>query len=310
MLGVALIGTACGGSSAVPSAASPVASVAAPTPNQLTVMAAGDISCDSAAPQMPCRSRETSDLIMGERLLQSPILVLPLGDLQYEIGSLVEFRRSYHSTWGRFAAESRPAVGNHEYETRNATGYFDYFAEQGVSPGDRNEGWYSYDRANWHFVALNSNCARIGGCQVGSPQYRWLQADLLANRQKCTVAYMHHPFSSTGANGSTPALLPLMQLLYENKTEVVLAGHDHNYQRFVPMTPALVPDPAAGFRLFVVGTGGRDLTSFSRAAATIVAHRDNEHYGVLRLGLSDFRYDWGFLDTRGLILDSGTGVCF
>jgi hypothetical protein len=273
------------------------------------IVAAGDISCDSATPQLPCKSKETSELIAGERILHPALVVLPLGDLQYESGTLAEFRKNYSTTWGRFNEISHPTTGNHEYETRGAAGYFDYFASVGVAVGARTEGWYSYTLGDWHFIALNSNCASIGGCNAGSAQYRWLQSDLLLSRQKCTVAYMHHPFLSSGQNGSTPALLPLMRLLYENNVEIVLAGHDHSYERFNPVTPEQVADPVKGLRLFTVGTGGRDLYEFTRVLPNS-ATRYNGNFGVLRIVMKDGAYDWSFLNIAGIVGDTGSGVCF
>lgn len=305
-LGVAILLYACGGSSLPGPTPVPTP---APTPNFPIIVAAGDISCDSATPQLPCKSKETSDLIAAERALHPAVVVLPLGDLQYESGTLAEFRRNYHTTWGRFNEISHPTTGNHEYETRGAAGYFDYFASVGVAVGARNEGWYSYNIGDWHFVALNSNCGSIGGCNTGSAQYRWLQADLLQSRQKCTVAYMHHPFLSSGQNGSTPALLPLMRLLYENSADLVLAGHDHSYERFNLITPDQVPDPAKGLRLIVAGTGGRDLYDFPRVLPNS-AIRYNGNFGILRITMREGAYDWSFVNIAGIVGDSGSGLCF
>ena len=299
---------ACGGSSA-PSGPTPVPTPA-PTPNFPVIIAAGDISCDSATPQLPCKSRETSDLIMSERALHPAVVVLPLGDLQYDSGTLAEFRKNYQTTWGRVNENSHPVTGNHEYDTRNASGYYDYFASVGVAVGARSEGWYSYNVGDWHFLALNSNCEQVGGCGTGSAQYRWLQNDLLQSRQKCTVAYMHHPFQASGPNGNTPALLPFMRLLYLNETDIVLAGHEHSYERFVPITPDLVPDPAKGLRFFVVGTGGRDLQAFTKALMPHSAIRTNQHFGTLRIVMKEAAYDWAFVNTTGIVIDSGSGVCF
>jgi hypothetical protein len=282
----------------------------APTPNFPAIMAAGDISCDTATPQLPCKSKETSDLIVAERALRPAVVALPLGDLQYESGTLAEFRKNYDATWGRVNANAHPAPGNHEYETRNAAGYFDYFAGVGVAVGARTEGWYSYNVADWHFIALNSNCGSIGGCNSGSAQYRWLQSDLLTHKQKCTVAYMHHPFQASGPNGNTPELLPFMRLLYENNADIVLSGHEHSYERFALITPDLVPDGAKGLRLFVVGTGGRNLTAFVRPPVAHSAARTNEHFGALRIVMKNGAYDWSFLDISGAVIDSGDGVCF
>jgi hypothetical protein len=134
----ALLLHACGGGTT--NSPTPVPTPA-PTPNFPVIVAAGDISCDTSTPQLPCKSKETSDLIMSERALHSVVVVLPLGDLQYESGTLAEFRAHYHATWGRVNENSHPITGNHEYQTRGAAGYFDYFASVGVAAGARNEGW-------------------------------------------------------------------------------------------------------------------------------------------------------------------------
>ena len=308
LLTFGLTGAGCGGGSVVDSP-TPVPTPQ-PSPSLPAVMAAGDISCDSSTPQLPCKAKDTSDLILRERAQRSKVLVLPLGDLQYEAGTLTQFRTNYEVSWGRLNEISRPVAGNHEYETRGAAGYFDYFGGAGILVGERGAGWYAYNLGSWHFVALNSNCDFVGGCQAGSPQYRWLQTDLLNSRQPCTIAYLHHPFISTGQNGNTPALLPLIRLLYENRAEMVLTGHDHDYERFVPMTPELVPFPAGGLRFFVVGTGGRDLRAFGRPALPITAFRTNEHFGALRIELSESSYEWAFMNTAGTVLDRGSAACF
>jgi hypothetical protein len=302
----AIVLYACGGSTS--DGPNPVPTPV-PTPNFPVIMAAGDISCDSATPQLPCKSKETSDLLMSERALRSAVVVLPLGDLQYDQGTLLEFRRNYQTTWGRANEFSHPVTGNHEYETRNAAGYFDYFAERAVAVGARAEGWYQYNVGDWHFIALNSNCGSVGGCGVGSAQYRFLEADLAQNRSRCTVAYMHHPFLSSGQNGSTPELLPLMRLLYLNRVDIVLAGHDHLYERFNPITPEQVPDPERGMRLFTVGTGGRDLYEFTRILPNS-AVRSNQTYGVLRIIMKDGGYEWGFVKIDGAVVDPGSALCF
>ena len=158
---------ACGGGST--NGPTPVPTPA-PTPNFPMIVAAGDISCDSATPQLPCKSKETSDLILAERALHPAVVVLPLGDLQYDSGTLAEFNKNYNATWGRVNEVAHPVLGNHEYETRFATGYFDYFQSKNVFVGSRTEGWYAYSVGDWRFLALNSNCGNISGCTTGSAQ--------------------------------------------------------------------------------------------------------------------------------------------
>jgi acid phosphatase type 7 len=298
--------SACGGSTA--EAPSPIPTPT-PTSSFPVIVAAGDISCGSATPPVPCKSKETSDLAIQTRAVHSQVVLLPLGDLQYETGTLAEFNSRYHTTWGRLNDIARPVPGNHEYFTPGAAGYFDYFAQRGVNVGARTQGFYAHSIGDWQFLALNTNCSAIGGCDENSPQYRWLQSELLLNRRKCAVAYMHHAYLSSGRNGGTPELRPFMRLLHSNNVEIVLAGHDHTYERFSPITPEGVPDAARGLRFFVVGTGGRDLYNFASLQPNSEI-RYNQDFGVLRIVTKEGGYDWAFVNIAGVTVDAGSGVCF
>lgn len=281
-----------------------------PTPPPLfvpIVAAAGDIAC---APGMraSCVQMETADVI--ERI--APHVVLALGDNQYDSGELENYLLAYQPSWGRFKAMTRPVPGNHEYQMPFARGYFDYFdgPDRPTGPaGERNLGYYSFDMGAWHFIALNSNCRDVGGCQAGSPQEVWLRVDLQASDSRCTLAYFHHPLFASGPNGNNPPLRPLWQALYDFNADVVLNGHDHVYERFAPQTPQAVADPARGLRQFVVGTGGHSLTRFVAVQPNSEV-RSNEAFGVLKMVLGADRYTWEFRAVAGsLFTDSGAGSC-
>jgi peptidoglycan/xylan/chitin deacetylase (PgdA/CDA1 family) len=283
------------------------------------VAAAGDIACDPADPSFnngrgtadECHQAATSALLVRARLAA----VLPLGDLQYECGAVAAFQRSYEPTWGRVKSLSRPVIGNHEYQTwggdgcsaQGAPGYFGYFA---AAAGDRSRGYYSFDLGAWHLIALNSNCHEIGGCGAGSPQERWLRADLGASRSRCTLAYMHHPrFSSGKEHGDDPALIPLWKALYDGGADMVLVGHEHNYERFAPLTAFGTVDRARGLREFVVGTGGRSHTGF-RTPVAGSERRNDATFGVLELTLRPSGYSWQFVPEAGkLFTDTGSASC-
>ena len=145
-----------------------------------------------------------------------------------------EFANCYDPTWGRHKSRTRPAPGNHEYLTSGATGYFGYF---GAAAGDPQKGYYSYDLGSWHIVVLNSNCCQGRRLWAGSPQETWLRPDLAAHPTTCTLAYWHHPRFSFGKYSNDPHTQALWQALYEAGAEIVLAGHDHNYQRWTPADP-------------------------------------------------------------------------
>jgi hypothetical protein len=232
--------------------------------------------------------------------------VFTTGDNVYETGTATEFANCYNPSWGRHKARTRPSVGNHEYGTAGATGYFGYF---GSAAGEQGKGYYSYDLGAWHIVVLNSNCAQVGGCQAGSVQEQWLRADLAAHPAACTLAYWHHPRFSSGQHGNNSAMQPFWQALYDFGADVVLNGHDHTYERFAPQTPSGASDPQRGIRQFVVGTGGRSHYGFPNSPPNSEVRNGNT-FGVLKLTLSSNTYNWQFVPVAGgTFTDSGTGTC-
>jgi hypothetical protein len=271
-------------------------------PSGEVIVAAGDIAnCSSEGDE------ETARLV-GDI---DGATVLTLGDNAYPDGTTEDFRECYEPTWGQLKERTRPTPGNHEYETEGARGYFDYFGE---AAGDPEEGYYSYDLGSWHIVALNSNCGEGEiRCGPGSAQTKWLKEDLAANADeegRCTLAYMHHPrFSSGEEHGSTPNLEPLWKALYEAGADVVLSGHEHNYERFAPQDPTGKADPQRGIREFVVGTGGKSHYPILEPIANSEIHND-ESYGVLKLTLNPKSYEWRFIPVEGsTFTDSGSDVC-
>lgn len=230
--------------------------------------------------------------------------VATLGDNAYEKGTNKQFAQCYDPTWGTEKNRTRPSVGNHEYYTRGAAGYFGYF---GSAAGNPKEGYYSYDLGAWHIIVLNSNCGKVNGCTANSPQGRWLQADLAANPATCTLAYWHHPMFSSG---SVSGMRPFWDLLYAADAEIVLSGHVHGYERFRPQTPNGQPDPATGIRQFVVGTGGHSHTSYGNNPPPNSEVRNDKTFGVLVLTLRPEGYDWEFIPIQGKsFTDSGSGAC-
>jgi hypothetical protein len=272
-------------------------------PSPPVVVAAGDIA--------DCRGggdEATARLVGGI----GASTVLALGDEAYPEGSAKDFEECYDPTWGRFIDRTKPVPGNHEYDTRGAAGYFHYF---GRAAGESGKGYYSYDLGKWHIVALNSNCKEeeVGDCEASSQQVRWLKADLAANDdKKCTLAYMHHPrFSSGEKHGNTHYVKPLWEALYEGGAEVVLSGHEHNYERFAPQTPAGRADPQRGIREFVVGTGGgKGHYPISEPPIANSEVHNDETYGVLKLTLRPKSYEWRFVPEEGeTFTDSGSARC-
>jgi len=182
-----------------------------------------------------------------------------------------------------------------------------------LAAGDPEKGFYSYDLGTWHILVLNSNCEKIdGGCKADSPQERWLKDDLAAHRAACTVADWHHPLFSSGRDPVHAQSLFMTDIwadLYNAHADIVLNGHEHNYERFAPQDPEGKADPA-GIREFVVGTGGAPQDGFRSDPLQNSEVRDTGHFGVLKLVLDVDSYDWEFLGVEPLPLhDVGSRKC-
>ncbi|HEX2089782.1 MAG TPA: DNRLRE domain-containing protein [Actinomycetota bacterium] len=275
-------------------------------PSYPVVAAAGDIACSPGSSSFNggngtatnCRQKYTSNSLANARFSA----VLPLGDIQYEAGEYNNFLNSYHPSWGRVKSITRPAVGNHEYRTSGAAGYFQYF---GAAAGDPSKGYYSFNLGSWHLIALNSSIAR----DASSAQVRWLANDLAANTKPCVLAYWHHPRWSSGSNhGSDASVAPFWNTLHAARADVVLVGHDHLYERFALQNTTGGADPN-GIRQFTVGTGGKSLYPFGTIRANSEA-RNNTTYGVLMLKLQPSSYSWRFIPEAGkTYTDSGSTTC-
>jgi hypothetical protein len=271
------------GPSPVPSATTSPPPVATPTPTPTptttgtsdpVIAAAGDIACDPAvntgAPAN-CDQSATAQQVIA----LNPTAVLTLGDNQYESNTASQYAAVFNPTWGAFKSKIKPAIGNHEYLTANASGYFGYF---GSAAGDPAKGYYSYDLGAWHLISLNSECSHIGGCSSGNPEEAWLRADLAAHPNACTLAYWHEPRFSSGQHGNATQMTTIWNDLVAAHADVVLSGHNHDYERFPALNATGVPT-ASGVQEFVVGTGGKNHYGFGTAPAFSGEVRNDTAFG-------------------------------
>jgi 3',5'-cyclic AMP phosphodiesterase CpdA len=256
----------------------------------VTLSGAGDIA------KCPGQAGATAKLLAA-----IPGTIFTLGDNVYPDGNAAMFNSCYGSTWGRLRSRTRPSPGNHDYLTAGAASYYSYF---GSGAGPRGRGYYSYNLGAWHIVSLNSEVA----ANAGSAQERWLRQDLATNPKRCTLAYWHKPLFSSGSMGASIGVRGLWQALYDRGVEVVLNGHDHDYERFAPQTPTGSANPTRGIREFVVGTGGAPLLPFKKPVANS-RFRYNKAHGVLTLTLRDGSYAWKFIAVSGAVIDAGQSTC-
>ena len=278
-------------------------------PPGAVIATAGDIVCDptsgafGGSQPAVCQHRATADLLAGADA------VLTLGDLQYPGGSFEHFMAGYDPSWGQHASTTYPAVGNHEYHVPGAQGYFDYWALKERPTGGVGAGYYVVDLGSWRLIALNSNCSPVP-CAEGTAQNDFLEQALSPPAPSCVLAYWHHPlFNSGTVHGSAmpSGVRAFWTDLYAAGADIVLNGHEHNYQRYAKQDPAGVAVPN-GIREFVVGTGGKGHYGLLDVKDANYEFGNATDFGVLRLRLGESSYSWEFVATNGAVLDAGGPV--
>jgi hypothetical protein len=267
-----------------------------------TIYAAGDVA-DCRKDNPPISAAAKTAALIASRLANDPeSAALVLGDSTYPVGRMEEFSNCYQPTWGQFKARTYPSPGNHEYYTPGAIGYFGYFGEAARQGG---RSYYSLELGKWHVISLDSNLKS----DEYTAQLAWLKADLDQRKTLCTLAFWHHPVFSSGGHGNDDRMKDAWRMLHAANADVVLSGHDHDYERFAPQDADGRRDEARGIREFVVGTGGAQLTSFGlRKSNSAVS--DNRAHGVLRMVLKETGYEWEFLPVSGgFVSDRGAALC-
>jgi len=309
-------GTSAPAAAVLPSTAPPRATAGAtqPPPSILTFargaqrlfVGAGDIaSCDETADEA------TADMLDRLVAVHAGTTVFTAGDNVYPDGTADEFARCYTPNWGRHRERTIPSMGNHDARTGNGRPYHDYF---GAKAGKHGESWAAHTLGPWLVLVLNSNCDRVD-CSPDGPQGRWLTEQLTAHegapgdatRRACTVALWHHPRFSSGPHGDTRAMAGLFGILSAHEAELVIAGHDHHYERFAPRTPT-GEVAKEGVVQIVAGTGGKHPYELeapqpgSQVRVPGVA-------GLIGLDLRDGEYEARFATTDDVVRDTFAGRC-
>ena len=169
--------------------------------------------------------------------------------------------------------------------------------------------WFSDNLGAWHVIVLDGNCGLFGGrCSAGSDRRQWLRDDLAASGARCTVALLHQPLFSSGQHGTERGGPTALGCALRGGADLVLDGHDHDYERFGPQDPDGTADPARGIVEIVAGTGGAELEPFNDPRANSLV-RLNDTYGVLELTLSADSWSMRFVGTDGSTHDQAAGTC-
>jgi acid phosphatase type 7 len=292
-----------------PPAASPAPIVA--LSGASVMIGVGDIASCSSRLSIGT-ARLVDSVLRADSVAKVDNAVFTLGDNVYTSGTTAQFDECFTPTWGdprkRILKSLHPSPGNHEYYTPNADPYYKYF---GPAAGVVGKGYYSYDVGTWHVVVVNSEIIvnPIFSDSARREQMAWVEQDLKAHKKLCTIAYWHHPRFSSGWHGSDRKLGPMWELLYANDVDLVLAGHDHDYERFRPMTPAGVADTAKGITEIVAGTGGEELRGFNDTVNPNSLYRIEGRAGVLLLTLGAAEYRSAFIEIGGRVWDQSGGKC-
>ncbi len=236
----------------------------------------------------------------------NPNLLLYLGDV-YEKGTLTEFDNWYGSNsqyFSKFLAITDPTIGNHEYTNGPPTGYFSFW--------NNIPSYYSFTSGGWHFISLDSMSQYVPTSST-SAQYKWLAQDLADNTAACTIAFWHEPLYNVGPEGSQSGMKSIWSLLVQDKVDIVLNGHDHDYQRWTPLDGSGTPNATSGITEFVVGSAGHGIQTISRSDSRVVkkfdSHTSPAPFGALRLTLYSDHAAYDFINIAGTILDTGTINC-
>ncbi|WP_157960666.1 metallophosphoesterase family protein [Primorskyibacter marinus] len=283
----------------------------------LTLLGVGDIANCPEAPGLASAFPVSADLIglasafdpatapavptvqLTAQWPNAPILAL--GDLVYSSGKPVEFSDCFDPLWKDNRARTLPTPGNHEYNTPDAFGYYQYWGER-AGPDDL--GYYATHHGTWLILSLNSET----DASPGSPQALWLNKTLAASPEACVLAFYHRPAYSLKERGGRDNAVALFKQLEQAGASVVLNGHNHFYERTLPLGADGTPDTTNGTVSFTVGTGGdksRELPTLDTTAKAIFGH-----LGVLRLELGQHEFQWGFVDAEsGETLDAGQAPC-
>ena len=272
-------------------------------------IAVGDIGVCGA--QGDEETAQLADSILrADSAAKVPAQVITLGDNAYPSGLDVNFVRCFGSSWGdrqkRMMKVIRPSIGNHDYQSQRGAAYYRYF---GSRAGASFKGYYSYDIGDWHAIALNSEIVALGSDSERRDQSAWLANDLRSNTKLCTLAYFHRPAFSSGAHGSSPEMLGLWKMLADGGVDLVLNGHEHHYERFLPQNGSGVRDTLNGMEEIIAGTGGGPLTGIRSRLAENSAARVQGHWGILILTLGAGEYQTAFLDVDGHVWDPHGGKC-
>lgn len=236
-------------------------------PGPFTFLAFGDSGTGG-----PAQSRLAALMMARE----DPALVLHVGDLSQQEGTAAQLSATYFGVYAPLLGRVPfyPAPGNHEYYSDGAAPYLSALAPptSGVPPADTGR-YYSFDWGNAHFVSLDSSL--LVNPTAADRMLNWLDRDLGRSTQYWRIVYFHHPPYPAGHHLDDPlsevVRTRVVPILDRHNVHLVLSGHEHTYQRSLPLRAGVPVAPGAGAVYITTGGGGGDLHTFGASPLVAVA---------------------------------------
>jgi len=227
---------------------------------------------------------------------EDPDLILHTGDVVYPEGGRGSYAEAFFRPFARVIDHIPlfPVLGNHDVKTEDGAPYLDVFHLPENSPAP--ERYYSFDYGPVHVVALDTNTSDF---DPGSDQERWLADDLAlasqAGRPPWKIAVWHQPPFSDGEHGDNVlAQQSVLPILERYSVDLVICGHDHDYQRFYSVR---------GVSYVVTGGGGKSLYDVT-PTPRLAYYASLDHF--VRLSVSPHRLDLEAVTPAGAVFDSFT----
>jgi acid phosphatase type 7 len=202
-----------------------------------------------------------------------PDLILHTGDVVYPAGQERHYDRRFFAPYRNLikTVPVFPVLGNHDVRKGNDTAFLENFHPPLGSP-DSTKRYYSFDWGNTHFVALDSELYHGDRGSDPEGQKDFLVQDLAASRKRWKVAFLHRsPYSSSRHGGDGRVREDLEPLFVKYGVDLVFSGHDHVYERTVPIRGVTyVVSGGGGRRLYPAGNGQLTASSISAHHAVLV----------------------------------------
>jgi hypothetical protein len=193
-----------------------------------------------------------------DRMLMHPAnFVLHAGDVVYDDGAAEDYDEKFFGPYREILRRAVlwPSLGNHDVKTKRGQPWRDAFYTP-ANNARRSENYYSFDVGNAHVLILDSNAPM----KRGSPQGNFLEQDLARNDALWTFVVLHHPIYSSGKHGGARRLRERLAPVFDaHGVDLVFAGHDHNYERTLPLRGNRIVRQGEGTVYVTCGGGGRYL---------------------------------------------------